>query len=87
MGTATLIKDNLEGWRGHAALYKCEPPLEDHEYVIASGVNAMLTGDEVLLWKSDKDGISGGTLDSGSIRGTQSHEEAFAQAGYTVEPD
>ena len=28
--TATLIQDNLPGYKGHAALFKLSPPMEGH---------------------------------------------------------
>ena len=31
-GTATLLKSNLPGFSGDAALYRLDPPLEHHEY-------------------------------------------------------
>lgn len=30
--TATLIKDSLKGFRGHAALYRVDPPMGDHDW-------------------------------------------------------
>ena len=41
---ATLIKDNLPYFHGHAALYRMSPPHEGNEFVIASAANALYTG-------------------------------------------
>lgn len=38
MNTATLVKEGLEGFRGEVNLYRLDPPLEGHEYVIVSAV-------------------------------------------------
>lgn len=43
MSTATLVKEALEGFNGDVNLYRMDPPLEGHEYVIVSAV--VLGGD------------------------------------------
>jgi hypothetical protein len=92
--TFALVKDDLPNFRGHAALYRCDPPMSDdygyddehkpttYEYVIASTAN-VLGAVETYLFGSDKDGkvISWGEL-PGSTKGNYSHAEAFGNAGY-----
>lgn len=65
------------------ALYRCDPPLDGNEYVIASGI---LGGDhECYLFAADDDGhVASWTELSGSCRGTVLHETAFRHAGYEV---
>lgn len=98
-GTAQLVKDNLGGWRGHAALYRMTPPLKDHEwskdeaveeyeYVIASAVTTLQfdgVGPETYLFPATAEGevINYGEL-PGSMKGTLSHREALKNAGYTL---
>jgi len=74
MKTAKLIQDDLDGFNGHAALYKVDPPIEENKYVILSSVNAMFSGNETLIFPADKNGKikSWGELD-GSVRGTLDH--------------
>ncbi len=82
--TATKIKD-IKGWRGAASLYKCEPPLDGHEYVIASAANVPFSGPETYLFPATAEGEAENMTElSGSMKGTLSHAEAFEDAGYTV---
>ena len=55
MGKATLVKDNLTGFNGHAALYRVEPEHEGYKYVIAS--TADMFGLETYLFPSDENGM------------------------------
>jgi hypothetical protein len=93
--TATLVQDNLPGFRGHAALFRCDPPIEDyswdegkeparHEFVIASAVTT-LGGPETYLFPATPRGdpVSFGELPP-SQKGTLSHDQIFADAGYFV---
>lgn len=95
--TATLVKANLEGFNGTANLYRCDPPLQQHEpwdeneeqksyeYVVASAANAMFSGPETYLFGADKDGeiVDWDEL-PGSFKGGLDHERALQNAGYTV---
>lgn len=86
--TATLIKDKLEGFRGHAALYRLTPPIKDYEYVIASAVTTMQfggDGPETYLFPATAEGeiVNFGEL-PGSMKGTLSHAEALLNAGYSL---
>ena len=76
---ATLVKDNLEGFSGHAALYRMDPPLNGCDFVIASAISKTCVfpadaGGEVVSW-AEMDG---------SYRGGLSHAKAFAGAGYSM---
>lgn len=83
---AILVKDNLQNFNGHAALYRMEPPLDGHEFVIASASKAMFTGPETYIFPADADGevVSWAEME-GSYRGGLSHAKAFAGAGYSIE--
>lgn len=96
MKTATLIRDNLPDFRGHAALYRCNPPIEDyepwekgqqqkrHEYIIASATT-ILGAPETYLFPSNAEGevVAWGEL-PGSQKGTLSHDQVLTDAGYFV---
>jgi hypothetical protein len=89
MKTAKLIKDNLTGFVGHAALYELTPAMvnekKKHKYVICSSADAMFTGIETFIFPANKEGnvIDWGELD-GSQRGTSSHSEVLSDAGYEL---
>ncbi|GAB1837117.1 hypothetical protein MyNCGM121_38970 [Achromobacter xylosoxidans] len=83
MATATLLKDGLEGFRGHASLYRCDPPHDGHEFVVAS--TSSYFGLETYLFPADETGEIKNYLEMpGSMKGTSSHEEVWANAGYEV---
>ena len=90
MKTAKLIKDNLEGFAGHASLYEVNPPVEGekgkkHKFVVCSTANAMFTGIETFIFSANNKGkiLSWLELD-GSARRTTSHEKVLNNAGYTL---
>lgn len=78
--TATLIRRTAPT----RELYRCEPPLDGHSLVIASGVRNGFAH-ECYLFPADEAGnvTDWGEL-SGSIRGTVEAEDAFARAGYAI---
>lgn len=91
---AILVKDNLPKFRGHAALYKMNPPLvetnyegvvTEHAFVVVSATDVMYSGPETYIFAADQDGHieDGGELD-GSYRGGLDHDLALANAGYEV---
>lgn len=94
MNVATLIK-RLHSWRGDAALYRVEPPLDGNDYVVVSAVDLALRfptyGDprpmqiETYIFAADENGKveDYGEL-SGSMKGTLDHTEALLDAGYEV---
>lgn len=88
MNKAFLLKDNLAGtYRGHAALYRMEPPHEGHELVIVSAVNTD-TAYETYLFPGDASGkITDYAELSGSIKGTTDHAKALAEASYEIVTD
>jgi hypothetical protein len=93
--TATLIAitqdDRAAKSRRFQAVYLCDPALDGHKYVVASGVKLRYGPEkedrvyETYLFPGTKSGKikSFGEL-SGSIKGTISHVIAFKEAGYTV---
>jgi hypothetical protein len=92
MNRATLIK-KLEDFRGEAGLYKMEPPLERHEYVVVSAVTVPSYRDEPLIENTETyifpANESGEVTDwielRGSLRDTLSHRDALTAAGYELE--
>lgn len=96
MNIAYKIK-SLDGFRGEAILFRMEPPLEKHEYVVVSaidpkppeGMNFMRYADmfqpETYIFAADPDGhvIDWRELD-GSFRGAMDIPRALAQAGYEI---
>ena len=89
-GKATLLKDNIAGFRGHAALYKLCPPLgEDgatYEFVIVSATTLLWSsGCETYIFPATQDGkvSSWGEL-TGSMDGTLDHADALGAAGYEI---
>lgn len=96
MKTATLIKSLPTSATGATqALYLMHPPIKEDgyseddyalwNYVVVSAVNAFDTGDETYIFPANEKGeiVSWGELD-GSMKGTRSHAEALANAGYTI---
>lgn len=95
MKTAILVKNNLDGFNGHAALYKLSEPLSEYswgeddevkkfEHVVCSTAYAF--GVETYIFGADEDGnvIDWGDL-PGSLKGTSCHIEALRCAGYSLE--
>ena len=80
---ATLIKERLPDMVGHANLYRMEPPLDGHPYVVASAADTFDHGEEVYLFPAEEDGtITDWAELRGSMRGTLNHADALARAGY-----
>lgn len=88
MKTAKLIKDVSENFEGQAFLYKLEPPLGNHQFVVVSAVDAPFdtARPETYIFPADEDGnvIDWGELE-GSYQGGKDHQEALKGAGYEVE--
>lgn len=93
--TATLVKDRLEGFRGHAALYRLDPPIEyeseRHEHVVVSSVTIPdygglgVGGPEAYIFPASPEGkVTGWGELPGSLNGTLDHAEALRDAGYEV---
>jgi len=94
---AVLIKDNLPGYRGRAALYKLSEPLEGHEFVVVSSVLITFPPSvkefindyhESFVFPADEEGniLDWGNLDGSLSYGTQPipHEVCFQEAGYQL---
>lgn len=96
MGTATLLKDDLAGFNGHAALYRLDPPMRDKDWddkprgrpirhVVVSAANVMFSGPETYIFAANAKGkISNWRELDGSYRGDLNHTQALAGAGYTI---
>lgn len=89
--TATFIK-KLDGFRGDARLYRCDPPMPaneysddktPHEYVIVSASNIL--GPETYIFPASPEGeIANWSELKGSFQGDRNHMVALALAGYEV---
>ena len=90
MNTATLIKAALPDYRGDAALYRLDPPLDGVSLVVVSAVNDpdWFGIHETFIFPADAEGeiVDFAEL-HGSTRGTTSHAEALENAGYTIVGD
>lgn len=85
--TATMIlyEKHFPKAAGKQALYKCEPPIDGHKYVVASSVVAMFSGPETYLFPATAKGeIKEWVELSPSQRGTLSAKKVFKDAGYEV---
>lgn len=94
MKIATKIKKmnpdrGVAMYRPDQALYKLNPPLEGHTYVVVSSIISTVLhpiGPETYIFASNKDGkITNFSELKGSIRGFCSHEKALKKAGYKIE--
>lgn len=81
---------SLDNFKGHAALYRCIPPMIDyngigHQHVIVSAADVPYSGPETYIFPSDEDGnvISYNEL-NGSYRGGLNHFIALENAGYEL---
>jgi len=99
MNTAKMIKDNLSGFVGHAALYELSTPIayhvgyddDDNEIIKYTSFVVVVTGRpfgmgiETYIFPSDSTGriIDWGELPS-SKRGTSPHAEVLNNAGYEL---
>jgi hypothetical protein len=84
MNTATLVKDNLEGFNGHAALYRCDPKHEGHEFVVVSSIDNHWGYETYLFPANDKGEVIDWMEMQGSQKGTQSHTVVWTVAGYVI---
>lgn len=93
MKTATLIKDKLPDFAGHAALYRLSEPLDSEwneeapkaEFVVVSAAVVMYCGPETYIFAADEAGeVTNWCELPGSMKGTLSHAEALEHAGYEV---
>lgn len=96
MNIAYKIK-YLDGFRGEAVLFRMEPPLEGHEYVVVSAVHpkppegmnltryADMFTPETYIFGADPEGhvVDWGEL-PGSFKGAMDIPRALVQAGYEI---
>lgn len=95
MSTATRIK-HLPSWSSNADLYRLDPPLQGHEFVAVSALEApthdpkapggVRTHLETYIFAADADGTVDPDMTElpGSMAGTLDHREALLRAGYEV---
>ena len=99
MGTAIEMGAPKGEWRGVARWFRLDPPLKKinyswsdepdeevfYEYVIVSAANVMFSGPEAYIFPANDEGEVQSWLElHGSTKGTLSHEQALAAAGYEV---
>lgn len=90
MKTAKLIKDNLEGFVGHAALYKLSDKVtydddKTTKFVVCSTASVMFTGIETYIFPADKSGTVLSWLElDGSQRGVSLHAQVLDNMGYQI---
>jgi hypothetical protein len=84
MKTAELIKDVSGKFIGCAVLYKLDPPLDGHVYVVASGVDAMFSGPETLIFPANKNGDVVDWGEIGGSRGFMNPNAAIQDEGYEI---
>jgi len=94
MKIATKI-DDINGWTGHATLYRLSPPMRyrrykeeqitEQEYVIVSAITMPKLGPETYIFASNS---TGHVMDwcelEGSQHGTLRHSDALGDAGYSI---
>lgn len=70
---------------GLQRLYKLNPPLETHKFVVVSAVYAAYTGPETYIFPADEYGNVTSWIElDGSFRGDMDHETALKNAGYDL---
>lgn len=91
MGTATKVRD-VTGFRGEAALYRLDPPLEDGtDLVVASAVDLNFGGftptdyrhSETMVFPAGEDGKVTDWGEVGFVA-YKSHADALQDMGYDV---
>jgi hypothetical protein len=93
MKIAKLIKDDLTGFRGHAALYQVNPPMvsrswdepeKSHDFVIVSSSNVW-GRPETYIFPATRDGKVIDWLEmDGSQKDVYSHNTVLWNAGYDI---
>ena len=91
---ATKIKDHLENFKGHAALYQLNPPIRktifcddavaEYEHVVVSAVCVLGTPETYIFASNNEGEIVDWCELNGSYRGGLDHDEALANAGYEI---
>lgn len=85
MKEATFIKSRQSGAGAVWRHYVLAEPLDGHSYVIVSATVVPHSGPETYIFGADESGevVDWMELD-GSFRGECDHEQALANAGYSV---
>ena len=82
--TAIRMK-TLEGFQGAAALYRVEPMIAGHRWIVVSAVDAMLSGPETYIFPANKRGeVTDWCEMEGSFRGALDHARALRNIGYRI---
>lgn len=95
MKTATLLKTSLPAFHGVAHLYRLDPPLNGHEHVVVSALEAprhdpkrggTAMHAETFIFAANEHGVLDYDMAElpGSTVGTLDHREALLGAGYEV---
>ncbi len=92
---ARLVRNHLDNFNGHAALYHVTPPMQSEdddigatEYVVVSAIVNPYSGSETYIYPANATGKVVDWLElDGSIRGTLDHAAALAGAGYEIVED
>lgn len=89
MSNATLVSERegivpSSGAHSVKKLYRLDPPIDDHEYVVVSSVSeAFDTGKpETMVFAADKDGEIVDWADLAVARNSEDHAEALSLLGY-----
>lgn len=83
--TATFILARTSHTGARQELFRLNPFLDGHEYVVASAVDVPYSGPETYIFPANRDGkiVDWGEL-NGSMRGTLDIDYAMENAGYVV---
>ena len=85
---AELLRKELPGFKGDAALYWLHPPFKNHRFVVVSALDVIVGGPLCYIFAADKNG--GITKKSyknpleGSFDGGTSHADALHHIGYEI---
>lgn len=91
-GTATKISDRLQEGdpiagicsRATQAVYRLDPPLNGHEFVVVSSVRVMGEPEVYIFACTPHGEVTNWVELPGSLKGTLSHVQALASAGYSI---
>lgn len=84
-GKATFLMSLKEGWAGDARLYRIEPPLDGHDWVIVSVVKgSILSGPEAAIFACDENGDVMPSFKSLGDGPRMDHAQILEEAGYSI---
>jgi hypothetical protein len=97
---AYVAHDHLEGWRGHATLYRLEPAFtwtdwadgkrKQTTWIVVSAVDAfgLFGGEETYVFAADFNGkVKSMSELPGSLKGTLSHRKVLKEMGYEIDQE